>query len=102
MHPVHWWKTNEAELPHWSSAARIVLLLQPSSAASEKVFSIPTTLFGHLQDIALQDYIECSGDRRQGLVRTLKVVDVDFEEVEFFRKRDIKSMGTLTFKHIEV
>lgn len=41
--PVHWWKTNEAELPHWCSAAKMVLLLQPSSAASERVFSILTT-----------------------------------------------------------
>ena len=40
---VHWWKTNEAELLHWSSAAKMVLLLQPSSAASERVFSILTT-----------------------------------------------------------
>lgn len=58
--PAHWWKTNEAELPHWPSAAKMVLVLQPSSAASERVFSILTMLFGHLQDIALQDYIECS------------------------------------------
>ena len=56
---VQWWKTNEADLPHWVSAAKLVLLLQPSSAASERVFSIMTS-FGHLQDMALQDYIECS------------------------------------------
>ena len=29
-------------------------------ASSERVFSILTTSFGHLQDLALQDYIECS------------------------------------------
>lgn len=57
---VQWWKTNEADLPHWASAAKLVLLLQPSSAASERVFSIMTSSFGHLQDMALQDYIECS------------------------------------------
>jgi len=57
---VQWWKTNEADLPHWASAAKLVLLLQPSSAASERVFSIMTSSFGHLKDMALQDYIECS------------------------------------------
>ena len=37
----------EAELPQWASAA------------SERVFSILTTSFGHVQDRALQNYIEC-------------------------------------------
>lgn len=60
--PVQWLKTNKAELPHWSSATKMVLLLQPSSAASERVFSIHTMLFG-----------------RQGLIRTLKAVDMNFE-----------------------
>ena len=27
--PIHWWKPNEAELPHWPSAAKMVLLSQP-------------------------------------------------------------------------
>ena len=58
--PIGWWKANEADLPFWSAAAKLVLLMQPSSASSERVFSILTTTFGHLQDLALQDYIECS------------------------------------------
>lgn len=58
--PIRWWKENEAELPFWSAAAKLILLMQPSSASSERVFSILTTAFGHLQDLALQDYIECS------------------------------------------
>ena len=49
-----------AKLPFWSAAAKLILLMQPSSASSERVFSILTTAFGHLQDLALQDYIECS------------------------------------------
>ena len=57
---ARWWKENEAELPFWSAAAKLILLMQPSSASSERVFSILTTAFGHLQDLALQDYIECS------------------------------------------
>ena len=35
---LEWWKLHEAELPHWSSAVKKGLLLQPSSAASERVF----------------------------------------------------------------
>lgn len=58
--PVGWWKINEAELPFWSAAAKLVLLMQPSSASSERVFPILTTTFGHLQALALQDYTECS------------------------------------------
>ena len=58
--PIRWWKENEAELPFWSAAAKLILLMQPSSASSERVLSILTTAFGHLQDLALQDYIECS------------------------------------------
>ena len=59
-HPVEWWKVNEADLPFWSAVAKLILLIQPSSASSERVFSVLTTLFGHLQDLVLQDYIECS------------------------------------------
>ena len=44
--PFHWWKTNQAELPQWASAAKVVLLLQPLSAVSETVFSILWTLLG--------------------------------------------------------
>lgn len=58
--PIRWWKENEAKLPFWSAAAKLILLMQPSSASSERVFSILTTAFGHLQDLALQDYIVCS------------------------------------------
>lgn len=37
-----WWKKNSRSLPMWSKAARLVLLLQPSSAAAERVFSLLT------------------------------------------------------------
>ena len=58
--PIHWWKPNEAELPHWSSAAKMVLLGQPLLTESERVFSILTMSFGHVQDISMQDYGEYS------------------------------------------
>ena len=29
--PIRWWKENDAELPFWSAAAKLILLMQPSS-----------------------------------------------------------------------
>ena len=58
--PLEWWKRNAGALPHWSQAAKKVLLLQPSSAAAERVFSLLKNTFGEQQDNSLQDYIECS------------------------------------------
>ena len=37
--PLKWWKLHSSEIPEWSSTAAKVLLLQPSSAAVERVFS---------------------------------------------------------------
>ena len=42
---LQWWKTNTTELPVWSSAAQLVLLVQPSSAAAERVFSLLNSSF---------------------------------------------------------
>ena len=50
---VEWWKQHKEELPLWSTAASLVLLVQPSSAAAERVFSL-------LNNTNLQDYIELS------------------------------------------
>ena len=58
--PLEWWKLNASELPYWSSAARKVLVLQPSSAAAERVFSLLKASFSDQQDSSLQDYIEAS------------------------------------------
>ena len=41
--PLLFWKRHESDLPNWSRAARQVLLVQPSSAASECVFSLLKT-----------------------------------------------------------
>lgn len=57
---LEWWKRNASDLPNWSAAAKKILLIQPSSAASERVFSLPKNSFGPQQDHALQDYIEAS------------------------------------------
>ena len=60
IEPLHWWKNNSEHLPNWSAAACKVALVQPSSAAAERVFSLLSCSFGTQQDLSLQDYVECS------------------------------------------
>ncbi len=57
---LKWWKQNAPELPYWADAAQKVLLVQPSSAASERVFSLLKASFNEQQDSTLQDYLESS------------------------------------------
>lgn len=57
---LHWWKGHKQHLPNWSKALEDVLLVQPSSAAAERVFSMLKASFSHQQDHSLQDYIETS------------------------------------------
>ncbi len=57
---LRWWKNNCTSLPHWSALARQVLLVQPSSAAAERVFLLLANSFSDQQTNALQDYIETS------------------------------------------
>ena len=45
-------------LPHWSSAVQKVLLVQPSSATAERVFSMLNQSFGEQQQNALEDLVE--------------------------------------------
>ena len=58
--PVDWWGRHSADLSKWSAAARQVILVQPSSAAAERVFSILNQSFGDQQQRALEDYVEAS------------------------------------------
>ena len=60
FNPVEWWKLNSTTLPHWSNCAKKVLLIQPSSAAAERVFSPLKASFGDQQDSCLQDYVQAS------------------------------------------
>ena len=55
-----WWKRNEKVLPNWSSTCKSVLLVQLSSAAAERVFSILSNSFTDRQKHSLKDYIETS------------------------------------------
>ena len=57
---ITWWLNHVEDLPHWSSAAQMVAVVQPSSAAVERVFSNLKASFGPHQDNSLQDYVESS------------------------------------------
>ena len=57
---VEWWKVHEERLPNWSSAVKKVLLVQPSSAAAERVFSLLSASFHEQQENALSDYLQAS------------------------------------------
>ena len=48
-----------AAVPATARVARAVMLIAPSSAVAERVFSIFKALFGHLQVASLGDY-ECA------------------------------------------
>lgn len=57
---LEWWRRNKDFLPAWSKAVQKALLLQPSSAAVERVFSLLNNSFGTSQANSLQDYLEAS------------------------------------------
>ena len=54
------WKNHASSLPHWAMAASKVLVVQPSSAAAERVFSLLKHLFSDTQNGSLQDLIDTS------------------------------------------
>ena len=53
-----WWQRHEQELPHWCAAFKLVLVVQPSSAAAERVFSLLQNSFNQGQSSSLEDYTE--------------------------------------------
>ena len=55
-----WWNNHQNELPAWAEACKLVLLVQPSSAAAERVFSLLESSFSSKQNTSLQDYISLS------------------------------------------
>ena len=57
---LEWWKNHASKVPKWSRGCRAILLLQPSSAAADRVFSLLTNSFKEQQTQALEDYIETS------------------------------------------
>ena len=57
---LEWQKQGAAAVPTWAATARKILAMQPSSAATERVFSLLKSGFSNQQDNSLQDYIESS------------------------------------------
>ena len=56
---LEWWKGHEQELSHWVAAFKLIELVQPSSAACERVFSLlANSPFN--QERAMEDYIQLS------------------------------------------
>ena len=57
---LEWWHRNEMKLPNWANACKQALLIQPSSAAVERVFSLLQNSFQKQKESAMEDYIESS------------------------------------------
>ena len=58
---VQWWARHERTLPNWPAVVRKwLLLVQPSSAPAERVFSLMKHFFTHQQENALQEAVEAS------------------------------------------
>ena len=52
------WRTHGTKMPTWRKAAKIVFTIPPTSAASERVFSLLEAMFGKDHDAALSDLIQ--------------------------------------------
>ena len=57
---VQWWATHAAALPNWSAAVKKILLVRPSSASAERVFSLLQNAFSKQQEAALEETVETS------------------------------------------
>jgi hypothetical protein len=55
---LEFWRKNGTKVPAWRKAAKIVFAIPPTSAASERVFSLLAIMFGKDQDGALSDFIQ--------------------------------------------
>ena len=55
-----WFHNHSDRLPHWSQTARLLSLVQPSSAAAEGVFSLLKANFNDRQLSTLEDELEAS------------------------------------------
>ena len=57
---IQWWKNRADRLSKWSSVFLQIVLVQPSSAAAERVFSLLSSPFTSQQESSLEDYIQLS------------------------------------------
>ena len=54
-----WWRAKQGAFVYFSTAARLIVLVQVSSAAVERVFSQVKYILETIGDSALEDNIEC-------------------------------------------
>ena len=59
-HQMVWFHNHSDCLPHWSQTARLLSLVQPSSAAAERVISLLKGIFNDRQLRTLDDELEAS------------------------------------------
>jgi hypothetical protein len=57
---LEFWRTNGTKMPAWRKAARTIFAIPPTSAASERVFSLLEAMFGKDQDSSLSDLIQAA------------------------------------------
>ena len=57
---VKWWARNASTLPRWAAVVKKILVVQPSSAAAERVFSLMNGCFSKQQEAALEETLEAS------------------------------------------
>ena len=58
--PCEWWKYRSADMPMWARSLRKIALIQLSSEAAERLFSLFQSSFGKQQERSLEDYIQLS------------------------------------------
>ena len=51
---IQWWATHAIALPNWSARVKKIVLVQPSSASAERVFSLLQNAFRKQQDAAVE------------------------------------------------
>lgn len=57
---LKFWREQGSKMKAWRKAARIVFAIPPTSAASERVFSLLEDMFGHGMDASLADLIQAA------------------------------------------
>ena len=57
---LEFWRKQGSKMPAWRKAAKIVFAIPPTSAASERVFSLLEAMFGKGHDSALSDLIQAA------------------------------------------
>lgn len=55
-----WKHSPKTQMNEWRKAARIMFAMSPNSASCERVFSLLSSMYGHLQMNTLADHLQAS------------------------------------------